>query len=85
MGVAKAAGDAIALAKAMSRNDGDNEAGLTAFESERLWAGANIIKRGRYLGAYMEAQLKSEEQRRRAEETRIPERVMMETAIPWDA
>jgi hypothetical protein len=32
----------------------------------------------------MEAQLKSEEERRRAQEQRFPERVMMETAAPWD-
>jgi hypothetical protein len=32
----------------------------------------------------MEAQLKSDEERRRAEEIRVPERVMMETAAPWD-
>jgi hypothetical protein len=32
----------------------------------------------------MEAQLKPEEERRRAEALRVPERVMMETAAPMD-
>ena len=68
MGVPKAAGDAVALARAFQRVDGDNEAGLRAFEAARLRIGANIVARSRYLGAYLEAQLKSEEERRRAEE-----------------
>jgi 2-polyprenyl-6-methoxyphenol hydroxylase-like FAD-dependent oxidoreductase len=84
MGVPKAAGDAIALVKAIQQSGGASAAGLQAFEAERLRIGSNIIARGRYLGAYMEAQLKSEEERRRAQEQRFPERVMMETAAPWD-
>jgi 2-polyprenyl-6-methoxyphenol hydroxylase-like FAD-dependent oxidoreductase len=84
MGVPKAAGDAIALAKTFQQAGRDNEVGLGAFEAERLRIGANIITRGRYLGAYMAAQLKSEEERRREQEIRLPERVMMETAAPWD-
>ena len=58
--------------------------GLRAFEAERLRVSQNIVARGRHLGAYMEAQLKSDEERRRAEQIRVPERVMMETAAPWD-
>jgi 2-polyprenyl-6-methoxyphenol hydroxylase-like FAD-dependent oxidoreductase len=84
MGVPKAAGDAVALAKAFQEADGASDAGMRAFEAERLRIGANIISRGRYLGAYMEAQSKSVEERRHAEEIRLPERVMMETAAPWD-
>ncbi len=43
-----------------------------------------FVERDRYLGAYMEAQLKPAEERRRAEAARIPERVMLETAAPMD-
>jgi hypothetical protein len=56
--------------------------GLQAFEAERLRIGGVIVARGRYLGGYMESQLKSEEERRQAEVARVPERVMMETAAP---
>jgi 2-polyprenyl-6-methoxyphenol hydroxylase-like FAD-dependent oxidoreductase len=84
MGVPKAAGDATALVKVLQEAGAISEAGLGAFEAERLRIGANIVARGRYLGAYMEAQLKSDEERRRAQEIRVAERVMMETAAPWD-
>jgi 2-polyprenyl-6-methoxyphenol hydroxylase-like FAD-dependent oxidoreductase len=84
MGVPKAAGDAIALVEAIQQSNGVSPDALRAFEAERLRISANIIARGRYLGAYMEAQLKSAEERRRAQEARLPERVMMETAAPWD-
>jgi len=59
-------------------------AGLERFEARRLHIGHAIVARGRYLGSYMEAQLKSEEERRRAESLRVPERVMMETAAPME-
>ena len=59
------------------------DAGLAAFEARRLRVGRNMAARGRYLGAYMEAQLKSEEQRRQAERERTPDRVL-ETAMPFD-
>jgi 2-polyprenyl-6-methoxyphenol hydroxylase-like FAD-dependent oxidoreductase len=84
MGVPKAAGDALALVKAIQQGGADCLAGLRAFEAERLRISGNIVARGRYLGSYMEAQLKSDEERRRAEEIRVPETVMMETAAPWD-
>jgi 2-polyprenyl-6-methoxyphenol hydroxylase-like FAD-dependent oxidoreductase len=84
MGVPKAAGDALALVKAIQHGGRDAFSGLPAFEAQRLRIGAAIVARGQYLGAYMEAQLKSEEERRRAQELRIPERVMMETAAPLD-
>lgn len=83
MGVPKAAGDALALVDALTGND-DCRAALRAFEEQRLRIGAAIVERGRYLGAYMEAQLKSPAERRLAEARRIPERVMLETAAPFD-
>jgi 2-polyprenyl-6-methoxyphenol hydroxylase-like FAD-dependent oxidoreductase len=84
MGVPKAAGDALALVQAIQQGGTDYLSGLRAFEAERLRVSRNIVARGRYLGSYMEAQLKSDEERRRAEQIRVPERVMMETAAPWD-
>jgi 2-polyprenyl-6-methoxyphenol hydroxylase-like FAD-dependent oxidoreductase len=84
MGVPKGAGDALALVQSIAAAGGDVPAGLERFEAERLRVGRAIVARGRYLGAYMEAQLKSEAERRQAEAQREPERVMMETAAPLD-
>lgn len=83
MGVPKAGGDALALVEALERSGSDYRAGLAAFEAKRLRVGRTMAARGRYLGAYMEAQLKSEEERRRAESERTPDRVL-ETAMPFD-
>jgi 2-polyprenyl-6-methoxyphenol hydroxylase-like FAD-dependent oxidoreductase len=82
MGVPKGGGDAIALVESIRRSGEDYLSGLQAFEAERLRIGGVIVARGRYLGGYMESQLKSEEERRQAELARVPERVMMETAAP---
>jgi 2-polyprenyl-6-methoxyphenol hydroxylase-like FAD-dependent oxidoreductase len=84
MGVPKGAGDALALVEAVRLGGRDPLAGLQRFEARRLHIGHAIVARGRYLGSYMEAQLKSEEERSRAESLRVPERVMMETAAPMD-
>ena len=84
MGVPKAAGDALALMAALESCNGDYASGLRAFEAQRLRIGGAIVARGKYLGAYMEAQLKPDAERRRAEQLRIPEQVMMETAMPMD-
>jgi 2-polyprenyl-6-methoxyphenol hydroxylase-like FAD-dependent oxidoreductase len=83
MGVPKAGGDALALVRALDRSGDDYRAGLAAFEAQRLRVGRNMAARGRYLGTYMEAQLKSAEQREQAERERTPERVL-ETAMPFD-
>jgi 2-polyprenyl-6-methoxyphenol hydroxylase-like FAD-dependent oxidoreductase len=82
MGVPKGGGDAIALVESIKRSGHDYLSGLHAFEAERLRIGGVIVARGRYLGGYMESQLKSEEERRQAELARVAERVMMETAAP---
>jgi 2-polyprenyl-6-methoxyphenol hydroxylase-like FAD-dependent oxidoreductase len=82
MGVPKAGGDALALAEALDRCGGDYPAGLAAFEARRLRVGRAMTARGRYLGAYMEAQLKSDGERRQAEDERTLERVL-ETAMPF--
>lgn len=79
-GVAKAAEDALALARELDAND-DVEAGLKQFESSRLRAGERIIARARHLGAYVQADLKTEAERLYAERHRTPEAVLAETAI----
>jgi 2-polyprenyl-6-methoxyphenol hydroxylase-like FAD-dependent oxidoreductase len=82
MGVPKGAGDALALMRAVTLGGREPLTALAHFETERLRIDRAIVARGRYLGSYMEAQLKSEEERRRAEALRVPEHVMMETAAP---
>lgn len=79
-GVTKAAEDAQALAVAL---DGvaDVAAALRGFETQRLAAGRKIVQRARHLGAYMQAVLKSEEEREAAERHHTPEAVMAETAL----
>ena len=84
MGVPKGAGDAIALLRALRANAGDVHAALADFQWVRQKVGQAILDRARYLGTYMEAQLKSPEERARAEADRLPEQVMMETAAPID-
>jgi 2-polyprenyl-6-methoxyphenol hydroxylase-like FAD-dependent oxidoreductase len=84
MGVPKGAGDAIALAEAIRCGGADWLGALGEFESKRLRIGRTMVARGRYLGAYMQAQAGSEAERLRAERAREPEQVMMETAAPFD-
>jgi 2-polyprenyl-6-methoxyphenol hydroxylase-like FAD-dependent oxidoreductase len=87
MGVTKAGGDALALADALRLAD-DVSAALHQYEAERLRFGAAVIARARHLGAYMQAQIRTPEERAMAERYRTPEAVMRETATPenmWDA
>jgi 2-polyprenyl-6-methoxyphenol hydroxylase-like FAD-dependent oxidoreductase len=79
-GVAKAAEDALALADALAAQD-DVEAALRAFEQARRGVGEKIIARARHLGAYVQADLKTEAERRYAERHRKPEAVLAETAV----
>lgn len=81
MGVTKAAGDAAALVAALELHSGDLGAALQQFEAERLPFGAAVINRARQLGAYMQAQILTDEERRLAELHRQPEAVMAETAV----
>ena len=81
MGVTKAAGDAVALADALLATDHDVEQALKSFETARLPVGAAVIARARHLGAYMQAQISTEKERRMAETFRTPEAVMKETAV----
>lgn len=80
MGVTKAAGDGDALVRAIVEHPDDLAGALAAFEAKRLAFGAAVIRRARQLGAYMQAQVLSAEERAMAERHRRPEAVMAETA-----
>jgi 2-polyprenyl-6-methoxyphenol hydroxylase-like FAD-dependent oxidoreductase len=79
-GVAKAADDALALARVLDESN-DAEAALKAFEGSRIGAGDRIIARARHLGAYVQADLKTEAEREYAARHRTPEAVLSETAM----
>jgi len=78
-GVAKAAEDALALADALEA--GDVESSLKQFEAARLSVGNKIIERARRLGAYVQADLKTQAERAYAALHRKPEAVLRETAM----
>jgi 2-polyprenyl-6-methoxyphenol hydroxylase-like FAD-dependent oxidoreductase len=81
MGVTKAAADAAALADALASHPADIGAALAVFEVLRLPRGAAVIRRARQLGAYMQAQILTPEERAMAELHRSPQAVMRETAV----
>lgn len=78
-GVSKAAEDACELVAALEQA-GNVEQGLLRFEDARLRIGRRIIQRARHLGAYLQAEHRTEEERSSSERHSIPEAVMMETA-----
>lgn len=80
MGVTKAAGDAIALVRALAGHASVGAA-LEAYSAERVQVGQAVVEHARHLGAYMQAQLRSEQDREMAERYRTPEAVMRETAV----
>jgi len=80
MGVTKAAGDALALARCLARWPVDQA--LRAYSDERVAYGMRIVAHARHLGAYMQAQLATEHEVRMAERYRSPAAVMRETAVP---
>jgi 2-polyprenyl-6-methoxyphenol hydroxylase-like FAD-dependent oxidoreductase len=81
MGVTKAAGDAAALAASLAAHPGDLGTALAAFEASRLPFGKAVVRRARHLGAYMQAQILTPEERSMAERHRSPKAVMAETAV----
>jgi 2-polyprenyl-6-methoxyphenol hydroxylase-like FAD-dependent oxidoreductase len=81
MGVTKAAGDAVALADALGA-EADLKAALARYEAGRVRFGSTVISRARHLGAYMQAQIRTADERRMAERYRTPAAVMGETATP---
>ncbi|MFS8973419.1 FAD binding domain-containing protein [Cupriavidus necator] len=80
MGVTKAAGDAMALVRALAAHPAVGTA-LEAYSTERVEVGNAIVEHARHLGAYMQAQLRSDKDREMAERYRTPEAVMRETAV----
>jgi 2-polyprenyl-6-methoxyphenol hydroxylase-like FAD-dependent oxidoreductase len=81
MGVTKAAGDAMQLASSLDSHARVEDA-LKDYESHRVKVGATVVTHARHLGAYMQAQTRSETERFMAEKYRTPEAVMRETAVP---
>jgi len=78
-GVTKAAADAWALVEAL-KNEEHLDGALMSFEAPRLAVGRSIVARARRLGAYMQAQISTAEEKRAAELHRSPQAVMAETA-----
>ena len=81
MGVTKAAADAMSLVN-MLANHADVARALSAYEAERLGQGSAVVNHARALGAYMQSQISTEEEREMAERYRTPEVIMRETAVP---
>jgi 2-polyprenyl-6-methoxyphenol hydroxylase-like FAD-dependent oxidoreductase len=79
-GISKAADDALALSYALQRH-GDVEAALRDFEQNRLATGRKIIERARHLGAYLQAEHRTAEERARSQRHSIPQAVLAETAL----
>ena len=79
-GVTKAAEDAVSLSAALDTCHRLDDA-LAQYQAERLPAGQRLVRRGRHLGAYMQAQLDTEEERQAASRHFTPEAVMAETAL----
>ena len=79
-GVAKAAEDALTLADALA-DEPDVEAALKRFEGSRVGIGERIIARARRLGAYVQADFKTQEERVYAAQHQKPEAVLAETAL----
>lgn len=81
MGVAKAAGDALELVRALGEHD-SIEAALKAYEGPRLGLGQRTITQARHLGAYLQAQISTPMEREMAERYRTSDVVLAETAMP---
>jgi 2-polyprenyl-6-methoxyphenol hydroxylase-like FAD-dependent oxidoreductase len=79
-GVAKAADDVVALVDALDET-GDIEAALARFEAQRLPVGQRIIERTRALGAYVQADQRTQAEKDHAARHRTPEAVLAETAL----
>lgn len=79
-GVTKAAEDAACLAAALAEAD-SVPAALHRYEAERLHAGQRIVRRGRHLGAYLQAQRDTDEERGAAARHDTAAAVMAETAL----
>lgn len=81
MGVLKAADDAIALVDRLAARGDDVPAAVADYERARQPYGMKCIARARHLGAYLQAQIRSDAERAMAERYRTTEAVLRETAI----
>ena len=81
VGITKAAEDALSLAKSLDAHT-DQMTALKLFSSHRQAASRACVHRSRELGAYLQARLTSESERRFANLHRTSEAVMRETANP---
>jgi 2-polyprenyl-6-methoxyphenol hydroxylase-like FAD-dependent oxidoreductase len=79
-GVAKAAQDTMALAEALGRQ-ADIGAALKAFEAARMPVGRRIVARGRALGAYIQPERRTAEERANASRHAGARAVMDEIAL----
>lgn len=79
-GVMKAADDAAALAAALDEGE-TVEAGLRAFEAQRIGIGRRFVAQARRLGSYLKYEFASEAERAQAMRHAAPETVMAETAL----
>ena len=82
MGVTKAVSDARALASLLDGTN-DIDAALEEYSRLRTAEGNRVIRRARELGAYMQAQNKSAEERAMAEKFRTPRAVLEHTATAF--
>lgn len=81
-GATKAALDAACLADSLAASGDDVDAGLARYERERLAFGRAIVAHSRYLGAYLEAQLKPRAERSAAELERDPRQIIADYGAP---
>lgn len=81
MGVTKAAADAKALTQALTQNPDNPVQALKTYDSKRQPIGRFLVGHARSLGAYMQAQILTPEERQMAERYRTVEAVMRETAV----
>lgn len=79
-GVAKAAEDTMALADALAAEPTIEDA-LKAFEAKRIDIGRTIVRRGRALGAYIQPERRTEQEREDALRHAGPHRVIREIAL----
>ena len=79
-GTTKAAEDALALSEALNRA-ADVPAALRSYEAVRRPEGQRILRRARHLGAYMQAQVRTEDEQRAAARHHTPRAVLAETAV----
>lgn len=81
MGVTKAAADARALMQALAQMPDNPVQALKAYDGKRQPIGRFLVGHARSLGAYMQAQILTPEERQMAERYRTVEAVMRETAV----